>query len=209
MYHLSPITSPVFQRKGILSQFFGLDPDHKDTISDSSYFAYFERQIRLAGQNDNSGDEICTPRNSAFIVARLKAGVPREVIRKDLAFLLGKDDPGEFDTSLENAIDFVARLYLMVHVGTISRGVTGQKGIAWLDGTLGDALRNHFQHQVILTDSVKLERIFNLQSIDRIADVSIQWTPNLVDHLRFIEDGKKPVLNVFHCAGFLEWQRDK
>lgn len=207
MHQLSPITSPVFQRTEVLSHFFDLDPGI--SISDSSYFAYFERQLRLAGQTENSGDEICTPNNSIFILQRLKSGLARKDIKKDLASLLGTDGTEEFENSLESLIDLVARLYLMVHIGTISRGVTGQKGVIWQQGILADAINNHFRHQTILTDSVKLERTFNLQSIDRIADVSIQWTPNLADHLRFIEDGKKPVLNVFHCAGFLEWQKEK
>jgi len=97
----------------------------------------------------------------------------------------------------------------MVHMGKVRRGVTGQTALTWREGGLKEVLRNHFQHQVILTDSVKFERVFNARNIDRIADVTIQWTPNLVDHLRFIEDGKKPVLNIFHCATFLKYHEER
>lgn len=202
-----PMTPPAFRRTEILSHFFNLNPQHK--ASDPSYFAYFEKQIRLASQNNDFEDEICTPKICVFILQRLKDGVTRGCIKEDAAAFLRRDNAEETQGSLESAIDLVARLYLMVHIGTIPRGITGQKGITWQQGSLSDAIKTHFQHQVILTDSVKLERKFNLQFIDQIAAVSIQWTPNLIDHLKFIEDGKKPVLNVFHCAGFLEWQKEK
>jgi hypothetical protein len=39
--------------------------------------------------------------------------------------------------------------------------------------------------------------------------VKIQWTPNLIDHLKFNEDGKKPVLNVFHHATFLNYHKKR
>ncbi|KAH7310192.1 hypothetical protein BKA65DRAFT_414092 [Rhexocercosporidium sp. MPI-PUGE-AT-0058] len=109
---------------------------------------------------------------------------------------------------ISNAIDMTVSLWLMVHVGIVQRGVTGQTALLWREGCLKDCVAAHFQYQRVLTDRVKFERVFNARNIDRIAGVSIRWTPNLVDHLKFIEDGKKPVLHVFHHAAFLNYHQD-
>jgi hypothetical protein len=59
-----------------------------------------------------------------------------------------------------------------------------------------------------LTDQVKLEKIFNLRNLERVT-LEDQWTPNLVDRLKFNEDGKKLVLNVFHHATFLRYHEKR
>ncbi|KAH8653128.1 hypothetical protein BGZ60DRAFT_473333 [Tricladium varicosporioides] len=95
----------------------------------------------------------------------------------------------------------------MVHIGNVQRGVTGQTALLWQEGSLKDCISIHFQHQRVLTDLVKFEKIFNARNIERIAGVVIRWTPNLIDHLKLIEDGREPVLNIFHHAAFLNYHR--
>jgi hypothetical protein len=97
----------------------------------------------------------------------------------------------------------------MVHTGDMQREVTGQTALLWREGSLKDCVAARFRHQRILTDLVKFEKVFNARNIERIADVTIRWTPNLVDHLKFVEDGKKPVLNIFHHAAFLNYHRER
>lgn len=109
---------------------------------------------------------------------------------------------------LDYTIDLAVKLWLMVHTGHVQRGVTGQTALLWREGCLKDCVADYFQYQRVLTDSVKFEKIFNARNIQRIAGVTICWTPNLIDHLKFIEDGKKPVLNIFHHAAFLNYHRD-
>jgi hypothetical protein len=141
-------------------------------------------------------------------VRQIKEGKLREAIKAGLCSKIDttqKDDEGPFD----NVIDLTIRLWLMVHMGKVPRGVTGQSTVAWKQGYLQAAINDHFQYQLILTDSVKFEKIFNLRNVERIADVKIQWTPNLIDHLKFNEDGKKPVLNVFHHATFLNYHKKR
>jgi hypothetical protein len=174
----------------------------------SAYLRYFEIQTGLARQNDNPLNPICTQKNMLAIVQHLKAGKWREVIRNELGSN-AHHDANEINDYYDNAIDLAIRLWLMIHIGTVPLGITGQTGIVWGDGSLKDAMSSHFRHETILTDSVKFQKIFNARNIERIADVKIQWTPNLVDHLRFVEDGRKPVLNIFYCAELLEMQKEK
>jgi hypothetical protein len=142
------------------------------------------------------------------IVQHLKSGNSREEIKNEL-FSNAHHEASEINDYIDNAIDLVVRLWLMVHIGTVPLGVTGQTGIIWRKGRLKDAMASHFRHEMILTESIKFQKVFNARNIERIADVTIQWTPNLVDHLRFVEDGRKPVLNIFYCAEFLEMQKEK
>lgn len=179
-----------------------------DSPQDDCYFEYFGSQCRLARQYDDPHSPICTLRNVCEIVRQMKADETREAIEADLALKLDnyqKNDEG----LLSNVINLAIRLWLMMHIGKLPRGVTGQATIAWKAGTLKAAIHEHFQHQLILTDSVKFEKVFNLRNVERIADIKIQWTPNLVDHLKFNEDGKKPVLNIFHHATFLKYHEKR
>jgi hypothetical protein len=107
-----------------------------------------------------------------------------------------------------NAVDLAVRLWLMVHIGNVQRRVTRQTLLLWREGSLKVCVSEHFQHQRVLTGVVEFEKAFNARNVERIADVIIRWTPNLVDNLRLIEDGKKPVLNIFHHASFLDYHRD-
>jgi len=208
----SLVSRPVSSRRGILQQFWdnkNCGPQIQENCSkDDSYFEYFENQCRLASQNDGQGSQLVRLQNICFIVQKIKAGDTRETIKCDLAKKLDREDEQD-DEILNNMIDLAVRLYLMVHIGQVQRGVTGQTAISWKEGSVKASIDNHFQHQLILSDSVKFEKAFNVRNIERIADVRIQWTPNLVDHLRFIEDGKKPVVNIFHHARFLEYHRDR
>lgn len=181
------------------------DKYQEDAIHLDSYFEYFHEQIRLARQNNDCG-QICSRIKICGIVQRLKAKQHRDMIRKELA-VENDYDQEEYGSTIDDAINVASRLWLMVHIGNVGRGVTGQTVIAWRQGCLQEVIVKHFQHQLVLTDTVKFEKVFNLLNVERIAGVVIQWTPNLVDHLRLREDGKLPVLNIFHHAAFLEYHK--
>lgn len=210
MYQFNTPSLAISSRQDIIEQFF----DNLGTQSQESstqgecYFEYFEDQCRLARQNDDPENQICTLPNISNIVSELKAGEVRVTIKTNLCSKL--DNPHkDSEDFLDNAIDLAVRLYLMVYTGQVRRGVTGQTPFVWKERSLKAAIAEQFQHQLVLTDTVKFEKVFNARNVERIADVSIQWTPNLVDHLRFSEDGKKPMLNIFHHARFLEFHRER
>lgn len=166
-----------------------------------AYLEYLKTQFRLAHPHDHPESRICTQQNICGIVRRLKAGEDRETIKVDLSLKTSITDDGP----LYNAIDLTVSLWLMVHVENVQHGVTGQTAFSWREGCLKDCVATHFQQQRVLTDLVKFEKVFNARNIERIAGVIIRWTPNLIDHLKFIEDGKRPVLNIFHHSAFLNY----
>jgi hypothetical protein len=204
MYQLEVPSLAISTRQQVLEQFWdNIEAPSTNSTQDDCYFEYFETQFRTAC---DAHGQICTVRDVCNIVHQIKEGKTREAIKADIRSKIDKtqkDDEGAFD----NIIDLTIRLWLMVHMGKVPRGVTGLSTVAWKQGQLQAAIAYQFQHQLILTDSVKFEKIFNLRNVERIADVKIQWTPNLIDHLKFNEDGKKPVLNVFHHATFLNYHK--
>jgi hypothetical protein len=210
MYRYDIPSLAVSNRQDIITQFWdNNETQNQDpTASDDCYFEYLEDQCQSARQNDDPENPVCTMQNISNIVRQIKDGVDRATIKSSLPPQI--DTPqDELEALFDNAIDLAVRLYLMVHTGQVIRGVTSQTAIVWEEGSLKAAIAEQFSHQVVLTDSVKFEKVFNAKNIERIADVTIQWTPNLVDHLRFSEDGKKSVLNIFHHARFLELHREK
>lgn len=210
MHELSQFRRPQPRVEEVMSQLFEISilTIRQNLSHGSAYLNYFERQSGMARQNDNPLSPICTQENILTIVQHLKSGNSREEIKYEL-FSHSHQEASEISDYIDNAIDLAIRLWLMVHIGAVPQGVTSQTAIIWREGRLKDAMESHFQHEMILTESVKFQKVFNARNIERIADVTIQWTPNLVDHLRFVEDGRKPVLNIFYCAEFLEMQKEK
>jgi hypothetical protein len=212
MHELEHLSLPLASRRAIVSQFWGVESAQSQKVESEGdpYFSYFERQCRDARQLDDAVRPVCTQHNICDIVEQLKTGETRENIREKLLQKATDDPFGVLDTRFfDLAIDLAVRLWLMVHAEYVYRGVTSQTSITWQSGTLNEALYGRFRHELILTDQIKLERVFNAMNIERIADVRIQWTPNLVDHLRFIEDGKTAVLNIFYHATFLKYHTDR
>lgn len=205
------LSLPLQSRREILIRLWGVDSLATYVTHEADpYFVYFDRQCRLARQNDDTDKPVCTDRNIIDIIKHLRTGRTREEIRETLFQSASDGSNCIMDSQIfDIVIDLAARLWLMVHVEHVRQGVTFQTAITWRNGTLSDALSGHFHHQLILTDQVKLERVFNAMNLERMAGVNIQWTPNLVDHLRFVEDGKKPVLNVFFHATFLKHNKNK
>lgn len=192
----------------IVEKFWGdnLTDSQKDEFDRSAYCEYFREQFKLARHNDESLCQIYTLSTICDIVHQLKTGKERNDVKSELSNKYVGNGK-QVNDRINNAINLAIRLWLMVHVGS-RRGITGQTAIAWSGGCLQDVVAEHFCHQLVLTDSVKFERVFNALNLERIAGVVIQWTPNLVDHLRLKEDGKRPTLNIFHHAAFLHYHRD-
>ncbi|KAH6664904.1 hypothetical protein B0J14DRAFT_239014 [Halenospora varia] len=211
MYVQALSSLPPASRREVVEQFWGISSSTNVGKSllqqDGSYFEYFETQCRLAHQYDHPENPLCTQQNICDIVNNLNAGEDREAIKSRLSLELKSAPVANVDV-LSNVIDLAVRLWLMVHVGNVQRGVTGQTALLWREGRLKDCVSVHFQHQRVLTDLVKFEKIFNARNVERVAGVAIRWTPNLIDHLKLIEDGKEPVLNIFHHAAFLNYHRN-
>jgi hypothetical protein len=199
---------PTESKLEIIEEFWdsNLTDTQIDEFERSAYCEYFSEQFQLARRNLEPQCQIYTLRTICDIVQQLKAGKVREEIKSDISTKYGNYGT-QVNVRINYAIDLGIRLWLMVHIGN-GGGVTGQTAIAWPGGCLKDVIANHFCYQLVLTDSVKFEKVFNALNLERISGIIIQWTPNLVDHLRLKEDGKKPVLNIFHHASFLSYHQN-
>lgn len=157
MCHLEVPSLAISTRQQVLEQFWDdIESSSTNSAQEDCYFEYFETRFRTACQYDDTHGQICTVRNVCNIVHQIKEGKSREAIKADLSSTIDttqEDDEGAFD----NVIDLTIRLWLMVHMGKVPRGVTGQSTVAWQQGYLQAAIAYQFQHQLILTDSVNLQ----------------------------------------------------
>lgn len=107
--------------------------------------------------------------------------------------------------ALTASLDLVVRLLLMVEVGSIPNGFSGNSPWIWNQGKLSQFLLTRFAPRMTSSQEwVKLGRVFTARNIERIAGIKIKWTNNLADHLRLFdsEEGEM-VVNIFHHASFL------
>ncbi|KAK2616510.1 hypothetical protein QQS21_000553 [Conoideocrella luteorostrata] len=94
----------------------------------------------------------------------------------------------------------------MIEFGNLPYAYSGFRPIEWTEGSLGDFIRERFEHKPELQhDNIKLEKIFNGRNLGKIAGIEILWTTNLTDHLRLMKDDK--AVAIFHHASFLKRQQ--
>ncbi|KAK1761039.1 hypothetical protein QBC47DRAFT_368919 [Echria macrotheca] len=110
---------------------------------------------------------------------------------------------GPGSTQEENTLHLTARLLTMLRIGEIPHEILGGRHLSWTGpDSLADFVHSYFQPTPILGhELIRFEKTFNALNLVRIANLSIQWTDNLADHLRLVNDDK--TLRIFHHAGFL------
>ncbi|KAJ2895773.1 hypothetical protein MKZ38_006166 [Zalerion maritima] len=131
----------------------------------------------------------------------------RELVRTKLtaAYHAGEEQLDE-DELLDKSVDLVASLMLMTRFGSNPYGISGHGEIQWSKGSLGDVIGRFFgEGNVLVTETVKLEKMFTGPNLGRIGGLRIVWTDNLADHLRLSDDDQH--VYIFHHASFLERQR--
>jgi hypothetical protein len=105
------------------------------------------------------------------------------------------------------SLRLVVRLMLMVDIGlTPDTRIQSRTHLEWQDEDLNlkELLGKHFVKSCVDLENVKFGSKFNAYNIHRFAGLNIQWTNNLTDYLRPIED--ETMLCIFHHATFLKWQ---
>ncbi|KAL2062608.1 hypothetical protein VTL71DRAFT_5680 [Oculimacula yallundae] len=180
----------------------------ENPFREESYFQYLADQVRLVHKISGQHAIIRTFRQIVDVVNQFRAGSTYVDIATELRTRLPVPNPPDSENLVEDAIGLVVRLWLMIHTGRMRRGVMmGHSTLIWNGGVLSDVTDGTFQHQIILTDSVKLQRYFTARNLERMVGVTIKWTSNIADHLRLTEDGFTAVLNIFHYASFLEYHQ--
>jgi hypothetical protein len=181
----------------------------------TSYFDYYHDQCLMA--ISHGGGLARLMRNHHDIVRIVKLLRDPENTRESIKDTI-KDIEREMkmNSDLEisdevtfNAIDLAARLSLMILVGDFRQVLHGgERTLVWREGQLRASLEADFCRTGLLErDHVKLEKLFNGRSLERIAGIQIIWTSNLADHLRMQNDDR--AVSIFHHASFLKSQQER
>ncbi|KAI8624665.1 hypothetical protein F5Y19DRAFT_307294 [Xylariaceae sp. FL1651] len=97
---------------------------------------------------------------------------------------------------------------LMMGIGEPPLGIDGANTIVWNTGTLREFTENYFGVGAgiqLQPDNAQIGKIFTALNLKKIGGMRIQWTRNLADHLRLVDDDK--TVSIFDCVAFLKFQR--
>ncbi|KAK8085472.1 hypothetical protein PG997_006743 [Apiospora hydei] len=102
------------------------------------------------------------------------------------------------------AVNLCARLLLMVAIGNPPNSLPGPNTIHWEDGSLSDFTEGCFgvQHQ-LNPENAQISKTMTMLNLQKIGGMEIEWTPNLADHLRLVDDDRRVL--VFSCISFLKF----
>ena len=114
---------------------------------------------------------------------------------------LGKDEEERY------WIYFAVRVLTMIDVGGLRQGLRlGQTPRIWVNGSLGEFIKSVFPPSTVLSDDLKLEKLFNARNLERVAGIQIIWTSNVADHLQLEDDDTS--VRLFSHASFLRLHHD-
>ena len=181
-----PIKPPLQQ--AIIQQIFQIN--HSAAL-DAYFRDWFEEQCDAAtGQIS-----VQTHREILHIISLLQANLSRAEIVAKLNVQCGNLD------LIAASIDLAARIWLTLSVGILPNSLSPGTSVTWNDGRLSSTLHSLWSLPR-LSDSIKLPKSFNAANIEKIAGIKIEWTSNLVDHLRLEDDDTKVL--IYHQLSFLE-----
>lgn len=170
-----------------------------------SFFEYYSQQCAAALHDGGSRMMVRTHQDLVELISNIRDGQgTRSSIKTRLRSDLNSPEPEDNDELLCDALDLSARIMLMTSIGSF-RNIVGpsQRTLRWQDDeNLQNLFSREFSQQRNVANHVKLERLFNARTIERIAGIKITWTSNLADHLRLLDDDTRVV--IFHHASFLK-----
>jgi hypothetical protein len=106
------------------------------------------------------------------------------------------------DEVLGATIDWAARLVTMLEIGRLQSAHQSPLHPTWDQQSLKDYIASVFVPGRLDIGHVRLEESFNVQSLQRLANLEIVWTNDLMSHLSLRDDDKKVL--IFHHVSFLE-----
>ena len=181
-----PIKPPL--QHVIIRQIFQID--HSANLN-----AYFRDWVEE--QCDAATDQVSvqTHREIVHIISYLQANLSRAEIITQLQGLCDDED------LIAASIDLAARIWLTLSIGTLPNSLSLGTSVTWDDGPLSSTVHSLWSLPR-LSDSIKLPKSFHAANIEKIAGIKIEWTSNLVDHLRLEDDDTKVL--IYHQMSFLE-----
>jgi hypothetical protein len=181
-------------------------PLQLDDFDWSAYFHYYFEQCKQALRQRGRYAAARTHRDLVEVARYLEQAMPKDEIKQALRTKLPTAKSGSEDKSLEGSVMLGARIFLMMDIGVFQQAYCGRPPLVWVDGDLQTFLREYFaQPPVLGHENVKFEKVFKARNLEKIAGIRIEWTSNIADHLRMMQDDDKAVA-IFHHASFLRWQ---
>ena len=148
----------------------------KSTIpgTDDAYLEYYSEQCKLALHDRGKHISVRTQQDIIDIVRLLRDSHTRESIKREIRSLSLVQDTVDENEVLDGSIDLVARLLVMIEIGSLQYGVSCQKRLVWKDGSLQDFIASQFEPSRLLgKETVRLEKTFNAHNLERIAECKL------------------------------------
>jgi hypothetical protein len=173
-----------------------------------AYFEYYFNQCEQASHSDGKYISARSHQDIIEISQKLEELRTEEEIKQHLRLKLTKQwSPEEEEVMLQGSVNLAARLLTMMDIGKPHLAFSGRSVLEWDKGSLKDFVHSYFNELPVLPhDDVKMDAIFTGRNLGRIAGIEIEWTDNLADHLRIVDDSNNKVA-IFHHASFLKWQQ--
>jgi hypothetical protein len=170
------------------------------------FFTYYTKQCQHALHDQGKHILARTHQHILDMSRDLEQPCDRETAESHIQPLFTSPNHPRQEEILDNTIDLAARIYTMVNIGGGKFAIFGQCQLEWENGNLKDFLSDYFDQKPEQDkNNLKLERAFKACKLHKIAGINIQWTDNLADHLRLVDDEDKTVA-IFHHASFLKFQ---
>jgi hypothetical protein len=109
--------------------------------------------------------------------------------------------------AIDGSLNLCSRLLLMMGIGEPPLGIDGSNTIRWDQGTLREFAEKYFGPGTgikLQPDNLQIGKIFTALNLKKIGGMRIEWTRNLADHLRLVDDDK--TVSIFDCVAFLKFQ---
>jgi hypothetical protein len=202
-------------RRDIALRMWNFDVEHTPLpytpLCLKAYFRYQTQQADLFKPDTGQNVIFNTHLDIVKISEILKDNVDRAEVRARMRSPDFGDHGHVQDKALDASINLAIRLLLMVEVGKVPNGFSGNSPLQWDQQTLNQLLAAHFAPCATAKEkSIRLGKVFTARNIERMAGIRIRWTNNLADHLRLSDsENDELVVNIFHHASFLIMQQEK
>lgn len=148
-----------------------------------------------------------THRDVITIAEMMEKGCNKEEIARTLLALDTQRRTEEAKLLMvEGSLRLVGRLVSMVDVGSLPESVQGWAPVMWSehDSSLQIVLKDYFLESTAVVTGIKFSEGFTARNLQKFAGIRIQWTNNLANHLRLMDNDT--TLCVFHHVCFLKHQ---
>lgn len=190
------------QRRLICQLWGPLAPTEDDIRSMQPYFQYYSTQCRQFLLDGGLHVSVSTHNHMVHLASIVHQNRTRDGILQ--CYAPSSSDKAADTEAGSCAINLCARLLLMIAVGEPPNGLPGPNTIHWEGGTLADFAESCFGAQARLNpENAQISKMLTMLNLQKIGGMEIEWTQNLADHLRLIDDDRK--ILVFSCLSFLKF----